>query len=320
MESLAREDPSCFLGLRPGEMLGCIHVPEGPDGCGTSKACARCGAVLAILASQGSREPVAGECLMSMAHEGVWESREFHARATPLRVGNHRLTVLTLRDISAEKRRELLERVFLHDLMNTLQGLRGWTEILQGTLSDPTRAAERILDLSDRLTQEVVAQRYLLQAEQGRLIPEMVSVPPDQILEGLAQILLQHTCSRNREVVIERNPGAQLIQTDPGILSRVVLNMTVNALEATEEGGRVRVWFGDLNGSRGFFVHNSGHIPSGIAARMFHRSFSTKGDPARGLGTYSMKLLGESVLKGRVGFTSTPEAGTHFFMLQPRST
>jgi sensor histidine kinase regulating citrate/malate metabolism len=46
---------------------------------------------------------------------------------------------------------------------------------------------------------------------------------------------------------------------------------------------------------------------------LFRRSFSTKGR-GRGIGTYSMKLLGEKYLKGRVWFTSSPNAGTTFFI------
>ena len=41
-----------YLGLRPGEALGCEHAAEGPGGCGTSMACRHCGAVLAILMAQ----------------------------------------------------------------------------------------------------------------------------------------------------------------------------------------------------------------------------------------------------------------------------
>ena len=43
------------LGQRPGELLGCRHVTEGPDGCGTSRHCAVCGAVQAVLDSQRQR-------------------------------------------------------------------------------------------------------------------------------------------------------------------------------------------------------------------------------------------------------------------------
>jgi sensor histidine kinase regulating citrate/malate metabolism len=45
---------------------------------------------------------------------------------------------------------------------------------------------------------------------------------------------------------------------------------------------------------------------------MFQRNFSTKDGMGRGLGTYSMKFLGEEILGGRVSFTSDPENGTTF--------
>ena len=45
----------CSLGKRYGELLGCIHTPEGSDGCGTSAHCADCGAFASILAGRQSQ-------------------------------------------------------------------------------------------------------------------------------------------------------------------------------------------------------------------------------------------------------------------------
>ena len=42
------------LGKRPGEALGCIHSGSMEAGCGTSEACAVCGAVNSIVDSQNS--------------------------------------------------------------------------------------------------------------------------------------------------------------------------------------------------------------------------------------------------------------------------
>ncbi len=36
------DDPSESLGLRPGEVLQCIHADEKPSGCGTTKFCFSC--------------------------------------------------------------------------------------------------------------------------------------------------------------------------------------------------------------------------------------------------------------------------------------
>ena len=118
------------LGQRPGEALGCEHAGEGPSGCGTSEACRYCGAVLAILASADGNESATRECRLTR-HESVpcaSESEVFAAldmrvRATPLRLGTAGFTVLALRDITDEKRRAVLERIFFHDAINTAGGI-----------------------------------------------------------------------------------------------------------------------------------------------------------------------------------------------------
>jgi sensor histidine kinase regulating citrate/malate metabolism len=53
-----------------------------------------------------------------------------------------------------------------------------------------------------------------------------------------------------------------------------------------------------------------------IQLQIFNRSFSTKAAD-RGLGTYSMKILTEKYLKGKIYFTSKPETGTSFIIEIP---
>ncbi len=54
-----------------------------------------------------------------------------------------------------------------------------------------------------------------------------------------------------------------------------------------------------------------------MARRIFQRNFSTKAEAGRGIGTFSMKLLGEEVLGGKVSFTSTENDGTVFVLSHP---
>ncbi len=119
---LGLESCDSLVGDRPGEVLGCIHSAEGPGGCGTSRSCRTCGAVLSILTSQRGNKVVVGECLFSSQKNGFVESNEFRIRATPVQVGSFQFTVLVFNDISGQKRRETLERVFFHDILNTI----GW--------------------------------------------------------------------------------------------------------------------------------------------------------------------------------------------------
>lgn len=305
-------------GMRVGEAMGCVHVQGAPEGCGTSKACRHCGAVLTMLAAQGSQEPTTGECLLSLRREGRWEAMEFAVRAMPMRVGGHTFTLVTFQDVSALKRRESLERIFLHDLMNTLQGLRGWTDLLQAAGADPCHVAGRILDLATHLTDEVASHRRLLLAEAGELKAEVQSHSPDRIIDELLVSLGREATSR-----VLRMPSpedVQPIHTDPAILVRILTNMVLNALEAMPQGGQARIWYEQGPDSTRFTVQNPGCMPEDVAERVFQRSFSTKARQGRGLGTYAMKLLGEGVLGGRVGFETDWREGTRFHIEIPHGS
>ncbi|MCA1759692.1 MAG: GHKL domain-containing protein, partial [Bacteroidales bacterium] len=91
-----------------------------------------------------------------------------------------------------------------------------------------------------------------------------------------------------------------------------------NALEASPLKATVTLSFHENKDSIQFFVHNSTWIEREVQLQLFKRSFSTKG-AGRGIGTYSMKLLGEKYLKGKVWFQSSPEKGTTFFIAVPKN-
>ncbi len=315
LEALMQGEPARCRGLRIGETLECVHANEGPDGCGSSRACRRCGALLSILASQATGQASEGECLISLRRDGRWEAREFAVRSSSLVVAGHTLTLLTLRDISALKRRETLERIFIHDLMNSLQGLQGWAEILQAAGADAAAVAGHVLHMASHLTAEVDAQRRLLQAECGELVPDLRSVACEAVLDELEVALGSDLAGRLVRLPVP--PEAGCLRTDPAILCRILSNMVMNALEALPSGGQAKIWFERRGGRPSYVVENPGCMAPEVADGVFQRSFSTKADCGRGLGTYSMKLLGETVLGGTVGFTTNWTEGTRFFIELP---
>ena len=89
--------------------------------------------------------------------------------------------------------------------------------------------------------------------------------------------------------------------------------MAKNALEAIGFEETITIFASQHNGQIRFGVHNQTYISKETQLQIFKRSFSTKGK-SRGLGTYSMKLLGEKFLKGKVDFTTSEKDGTSFFI------
>ncbi len=317
LRALNIKDPECLVGMRPGEAFYCIHSNGTPDGCGTTKYCATCGATIAIMASQARNLSASKECLMTVVRNNRLEAHEFSVRATPLKLDDHHLTIFVMRDISAEKRREVLEMVFLHDLNNVITGLQGWSELLLHTPQDAQSTVQNIVSLSKRITLEIKNQRLVMQAEKGELKTSFVQVEVDYILQDVKTFFSGYQPDEVHRLSILSKDGSTTLTTCPALLTRVLANMVKNAFEATNSNDQVRVWFEKRGERPCFVVHNPGMIPEQTALQVFKRSFSTKGESGRGLGTYSMKLFGEQYLGGEVGFTTSKKEGTSFFITLP---
>jgi len=92
--------------------------------------------------------------------------------------------------------------------------------------------------------------------------------------------------------------------------------MLKNAVEASKKGDTITIGTDIKEDKFIVWVNNVAKMPREIELQVFQRSFSTKGQN-RGLGTYSMKLIGEKYLGGKVSFITNQENGTTFFIELP---
>jgi signal transduction histidine kinase len=305
------------LEKRPGEAVGCIRTKDAPDGCGTGQYCITCGAVNAILESQKQNAKIVRECriLLDMA-SGV-PHLDLRVTATPITVEGDQFVVAAIEDISQMKRLEVLQRVFFHDVLNTAICISGYTNHL---MKDPKKvedAGKLLKYLGDELIEDINAQRDLLAAESGDLKVLVEPVSVSQLLEELRLKYLNNPEADERNVVLGDVWGGMLI-TDRRLLRRVLSNMLKNGLEATAAGHTVTINCEDRGKSAAFIVHNREVMPAEVQLQIFQRSFSTKGQEGRGIGTYSIKLLGEQYLGGKVEFTSREPEGTSFMLTIPK--
>lgn len=323
LDSLGLKEAEPLIGLRPGEALSCIHSGEGPSGCGTSVSCRSCGAVLTMLAALETGKPVKGECAISVRESGKYSCLNLDFHAVPVEIGGMGCLEIVFHDVSEQKMRELLDRIFFHDLRNAMNGLIGWSEIFamdEQTSGGGGRASDMIAKLGQGIMRMLDEHAVLMAAESGELSTEMRPVEVGGIVGALADQLSLSSISARR--MLELLPGLdgsdEVVVTDPDLLGRVLLNMAKNAFEATNGREPVTVGFGRDSSGRPFFtVHNPGAIPEEVRPKVFQRAFSTKGGMGRGLGTYGMKLLGENWLHGEVEFESSPEEGTTFRITLP---
>ncbi len=305
------DSPEMAISFRPGEILDCLHASETEGGCGTTEFCQKCGVVQAILSSLRGVE-ADQECRIRLSNGDALDLQVFSA---PLVLDGQQFSFLTLRDISHAKRRRILERVFFHDILNSAGALRGLAEVLRRAPVDEKDAvAVDIEDVCERLIDEIKSQKELAAAENNELNVERSLINTRQFLEELVRFYQND--APGCQLRLDPQACDTVLVSDRTLLRRVLGNMIKNALEACPAGSAANLGCQARKGQVEFWVHNPGVIPPEARLQIFQRSFSTKG-AGRGLGTYSIKLLGERYLGGKVSFTSNLAHGTRFMISLP---
>ena len=310
---LLGKKPSELYGLRPGEALRCVHAGETDGGCGTTEFCQMCGAVLAIMAAKNGKKE-ARECRISLA-DGT--ALDLKLSATPFAASGKEYIFCTISDIADDKRRSALERIFFHDILNTAGIVLGYSELTKD-LPDANKGkfSDNIFSATKRLIDDIQGQRQLLAAERGELKLTKTKISSLKLINDITEFYKGHSVAKDKKIAVDAASQNIAFTGDENLIGRVVGNMAKNALEASKDGQTVTIGCKREENFVTFWVHNETVMPRDVKLQIFQRSFSTKGT-GRGLGTYSIKLLTEKYMNGRVGFISQPDYGTRFWASFP---
>lgn len=309
-------ESASILGKRVGEAVSCSSSGLVSSGCGASEFCQTCNAIEAIFESQLGVQSIS-ECQIITQNN---DALDWRVTATPYTPNGEMFTIFAIHDISHEKRRKILEKIFFHDVLNSAGGISGLSNYLQlSANTDEIREISQMIKRSaDNLIEEIQAQQQLYAAENNDYILNLQVSNSLKILNELRDSYCNHEISGDKTIVISDQADDIDLVTDGVLLKRILGNMIKNALEASVPDGVVIINSSSGSGTITFTVHNSTYIERRLQLQLFKRSFSTKG-AGRGIGTYSMKLFGEKYLKGRVWFKSLPETGTTFGIEIPTS-
>jgi signal transduction histidine kinase len=313
---LGLDDAEQVYGSRVGELLSCIHADENPGGCGTAKDCRYCEAILTVLKTFETGESYREECMVYTQRNNQGVSLNFRLQTVPIEIGEFSFVLISIQDLSVEKHREALERIFFHDILNTVSSLKIKLDLLLRAKNPQEKLIKDANVIADLLANEIKNQQMIIHAENKTL---RVNFEETDTLDSLKKIIMHFDGSPLlKGKVLELAPFSEAVKinTDSKILHRILVNAVKNALEASDKENTISIGSKKENGHVLFHVHNAGVIPPEVRARIFYRYFSTKGKN-RGLGTYSMKLLTEQYLGGKVSFTSEIEKGTSFYITIP---
>lgn len=266
--------------------------------------------------------------------QGECEYTDRHQKSFVLDVSMKRIysdgqsqILLTVRDISESKKKELLQQLFMHDLANRVTEVIANSELLNQFCNkgetDPeklSRWTENISMISKELGLEVSAQQTIGSMEMQKMSAQPTNV---QALEEIKKLAAHfYPVEKDHGVTLKVSDSSKeiMLNTDPVLLRRVLTNLVKNAIEASKAGDTITLGckYGKTTGQVEFWIKNPAYITEEIRSHMFKPYYSTKHN-TRGLGTYSIKFLTEYFLKGTVEVDSTEKDGTCFKVTYPIS-
>lgn len=305
---------SSIVGKRYGEVLFCTVASESPDGCGVSKACHLCesltSVILALEGKVANRE-------FSIFRGNETSGFVYKITSHPLKVDDESFVFCVLSDIGNLKRRQTLERVFFHDVLNTVNTIYGFASALKDNIPLNTKSTyEKNYNVVRQLIDEIEDQRQLSEAEGGDLQVDPTIINSKELIGHVESLYVGQRLSEDKEIEIDEGFSEVSFTSDRSLVTRVLANMLKNALEAITVGEKVTIGCRANDNGVDFWMHNVGEMPGDVKLQLFNRSFSTK-SMGRGWGAYSMKLITEHYLKGKISFTSSGDEGTIFTMSLP---
>ncbi|MCX7797129.1 MAG: HAMP domain-containing histidine kinase [Melioribacter sp.] len=312
-------EPESLLGKRVGEAINCIYSNIMPAGCGTAQFCKECGLVKAIKHTYEYKLFAEEECKITAIFNNKEYSFEFLVNTQLIKFKDEDFILFAVKDISSIKRKEALERIFFHDILNTASAIDGITKLLMDE-KDENEKHQLILALNEaaqQLLNEIISQRDLRNAEDGKLGVDIKKITIVDFLKAVYEVYRNHELAKNKNLVVEYPEQNNEFESDRTLLLRSIGNLIKNALEASNEGDNVKI-YSYFNREYVYFnVYNNQVIPENVQLHLFQRSFSTKGVKGRGLGLYSVKLIIEQYLKGKVTYVSNELLGTIFTIQLP---
>jgi len=204
-----------------------------------------------------------------------------------------------------------------HEIRNPLAGIAGVVEIIGRDLpaSSPARAV--VKDVRIEIAQINRILTDLLQTARPHP-PAIRRSNLNTTVEHAVMLARQQALSRPIEITFTKNPALPEIEHDSDQIHQVLLNLLLNAIQAIEGTGQIRVDIEARGDSAAMIVSDTGRgIPSEHLPNIFRPFYTTKGN-GTGLGLSLARRIVEQH-HGRIEVTSAVGKGSKFVVSLPFS-
>ena len=202
-----------------------------------------------------------------------------------------------------------------HEIRNPLAGIAGVIEIVSRDLPATSPAKAVVKDVREEIAQINRILTDLLDTARPRA-PEIRCSDLNTTIEHAVMLARQQVLSKPIKIEFTAAPGLPEVQHDSDQIHQVLLNLLLNAVQAIENSGVVRVGVQQQDGNAVVSVSDTGRgIRSEDLTNIFRPFFTTKGN-GTGLGLSLARRIVEEH-HGHIEVTSSSGKGTTFSVLLP---
>lgn len=210
----------------------------------------------------------------------------------------------------------LLTAGVIHEIGNPMSSLATRVHLLSQT-QEPQKLKEGVTQISKEIERlnRLIRQLSHINRSQGQAL-EPIRV--QGLVEYVVEILKVHPLGKKMRWRLEAPPYPLYIQGSFSELCQALLNVGLNAVEASPPGAEIYLEIKSGDDRVIIEVQDCGKgIPSEIQARIYDPFFTTK-TGGTGLGLFLTRKIVE-IHRGEIRFLSTPQ-GTTFILTFPRLT
>jgi len=204
-----------------------------------------------------------------------------------------------------------------HEIRNPLAGIAGVIEIIGRDLPATSPARDMVKDVRQEINQINRILTDLLETARPHP-PQMMRSNLNTTVEHAVMLARQQVLSQPIKIELQQEPDLREVEHDSDRIHQVLLNLLLNAVQAMEGAGTVRVEIGERDDCASVTVSDTGRgIPEEQLAHIFRPFFTTRGN-GTGLGLSLARRIVEDH-HGRINVTSVVGKGSKFEVLLPFS-
>ena len=202
-----------------------------------------------------------------------------------------------------------------HEIRNPLAGIAGVIEIIGRDLPPTSPAREMVKDVRMEINQINRILTDLLETARPHP-PRMMRSNLNTTVEHAVMLARQQVLSQPIKIELRQAPDLADVEHDSDQIHQVVLNLLLNAVQAIEGPGTVRVEISSQGDCARVVVSDTGRgIPEAHLSQIFRPFYTTKGN-GTGLGLSLVRRIVEEH-HGRINVTSEVGKGSKFEVQLP---